>query len=165
MQRHDGGRWLVGVSGIVVVCLSSAACGEPAASFDVSGRLSPLADEVLGSGTCVYGDTRYHVDDEVVLRGADDVLLAVDRLHSRGHGFRPSSPGQRGVCDLAFDFHDIRPGDVGYQLTVGGSRRIVVSEGELRATDFQVIPRLHGHDDSPDFDVARAPGSSPQPKP
>jgi hypothetical protein len=146
------------------MCLSSAACGEPPATFDVNGRLSPGADEVSDKHTCLYGDTRYHVDDEVVLRGADNNLLAVDRLHSAGRGFRPTRPGQAGECDLAFTFHDVRPGDVGYQLTVGGSRRIVVSEAELRVADFQVIPRGHGNNESPDFDVPRPPDSNPQPK-
>ena len=153
-------RWLLVGAGIVAVCLSSAACSAPPATFDVDGKLASNADEVRDTGTCVFGDVRYHDGDEVVLRGADDILLAVDHLH-KGNNFHP---GQHGTCDMTFRFHDVRPGDVGYQLTVGSSRRIVLSEDQLRAPDFQVVPRGHNNDDAPDFQVG-APTSSQEPKP
>jgi hypothetical protein len=149
-------------SGIVAVCLPLASCSEPPTTFDVDGKLSPTADEVHDNGNCVFAGTTYHNDDEVVLRGADNILLAFSHL-KLGTGYRPSSAGQP-RCDMTFQLRDIRPGDVGYQLTVGSSRRIVMSEDQLRATDFQVTPRGRAKPDAPDFEVG-APSSSPQPKP
>jgi hypothetical protein len=161
VRRHDGSRWLLAGAGIVVVCLSPAACSAPPSTFGVSGKIGATADMVHPNGNCDFAGTTYHKGDEVVLWGADNTLLAIDHLVV-GPDTRP---GQPGVCDLTFKFDDIRPGDVGYQLTVGPSRKIVVTEDQLRAADFDVTPRGRANQDDPDIEVTAAPSSSPQPKP
>ncbi|MDT7764678.1 MAG: hypothetical protein QOC63_4098 [Mycobacterium sp.] len=163
MQRHHGWRWLLVGSGIVAVGLSSLACSAPPTTFSVHGKLGAAADSVHKNGSCDFNGTVYHNGDDVVLWGADNTLLAFSHL-SVGKPIRPSGPGQPGVCDLTFQFDDVRPGDAAYQLTVGSSRKMIVTEDQLRATDLQVIPG-RANKDEPDFTVTGAPSSSPQPKP
>ena len=138
----------------------AAACGSAPATFDVVGKVGGQADEVHNSGTCRFGDAWYHRGDDIVLWGADNTVLATDQL-VKGPATRP---GTDGVCDLTFHFGDVRPGDVGYQLTVGASRRIVITEAQLRANGFELIPRAHGNVDDPDIQVTAVPSSSSQSK-
>jgi hypothetical protein len=164
VQRHDGKRWLLGGSGIVAVGLSSAACSAPPTTFSVHGKLGPAADNVTKKGSCDFNGTVYHNGDDVVLWGADNTLLAFSHL-SVVKPIRASGPGQRGVCDLTFQLDDVRPGDAAYQLTVGASRKMLVTEDQLRATDFEVMPSVKGDADNPDIMATEAHDSSPQPKP
>jgi hypothetical protein len=124
------------------------------------GKISATADNVHPSGSCEFADTTYHHGDDVVLWGQDNTVLATDHLVV-GPDTRPGRPG---VCDLTFHFDNVRPGDIAYQLTVGSSRRIIVTEDQLRANGFELIPRAHGNDDDPDIKVTAAASSSSQSK-
>jgi hypothetical protein len=116
--------------------LSCAGCGT-AETFDVHGRLGGEADSVDGNGNCVFDTVIYEVGDDAVLRGADNTILSVDHL-KKGPDTRP---GTGGICDLAFQFSKLRPGDAAYQLTLGVSRPVIVTEQQLRAKELDVMPR------------------------
>lgn len=157
MQRHDEARWLLALSGTVMVCLTLAACRMPHSTMTVDGKIRTTAKMV--NGTCDFTDAAYHVGDEVVLRGADNTILAIDHLH-----LPDVKPPPGGACDLAFHFDKVRPDDAAYQLKVGSSRRIAVTEDQLGSKDFEVIPRGPSGNGDPDFKVIPTPSSSPQPR-
>lgn len=151
MKRSDRARRLVALSAAAVF-LTVAACGtHTTMAVDGQVRAAKKAD-----GTCDF-TTPYHVGDEVVLRGADNSILAIDHLRVAEHTSAEAS------CDLAFHFDKVRPDDVAYQLAVGTSRPIVVTEDELRTKDFMVVPRGASHPEDPDFKVIAPPSPSPEP--
>ncbi|MDT5366835.1 MAG: hypothetical protein QOC62_1266 [Mycobacterium sp.] len=88
------------------------------------------------NGNCLFNKTTYEVGDDVVLRGADNVIVATD--HPRKGPDSHSGPAN--VCDLTFQFDDVRPDDIAYQLTVDASRPIILSEQQLRDNGLEVIP-------------------------
>ncbi len=149
MHRRVGPKWLLIASCIAAAGLSSAACSEPTATFEVNGRLGGTADYVKDSGSCQYGNTWYHHDDDVVLWGADNTMLAAAHL-TKGSDTRA---GNGGVCDLRFQFHDVRPGDVAYQLSIGANPKIIVTEDQLHASSFTLIPRATADNDDPNIRV------------
>lgn len=171
MQSEVGSRWLLLGSAVAAVCLSSVACSEPTATFEVNGKIGGNADDVHDTGTCQYGNVWYHHDDDVVLWGADNTVLAADHLHV-GPDTRA---GPNGVCDLTFAFRDVRPGDVAYQLSIGANPKIIVTEDQLHASSFVLIPRAtkakvssagvpEPDNDDPNIRVITTPSSSPAPK-
>lgn len=161
MHSRGVSRWLLVGSGIAAVCILSAACSEPPATFEVKGKIGGTADNVHASGSCQYGDTWYHHGDDVVLWGFDNTVLAADHLVA-GPDTRPGAPG---VCDLTFHFNDVRPGDVAYQLSVGASRKIILTEDQLNTNGFELIPRATANNDDPDIRVITTESSTPGPKP
>ena len=161
MRRRVASRWLLVGSGIAAAVLSSAACSEPTATFEVNGKIGGTADDVHYSGTCKYGNTFYHHGDDVVLWGADNTVLAADHLQKGPE----TGVGKPGVCDLTFHFRDVRPGDIAYQLAIGANPKIIVTEDQLLASSFELIPRVTADNDDPNVRVITTPSANPGSKP
>ena len=69
------------------------------------------------------------------------------------------------MCDLTFHFRDVRPGDIAYQLAIGANPKIIVTEDQLLASSFELIPRVTADNDDPNVRVITTPSANPGSKP
>lgn len=133
------------------VCLTATGCGTHT-TMGVDGLVRAPKD---AGGKC--DSTQFKVGEDVVLRGADESIMAIDRLGAA----KDTAPD--GSCDFPFHFDKVKPDEAAYQLTVGSSRRVVVTEDQLRVKDFVVVQRGTTRSGDPVLKVIDQPSPSPEP--
>jgi hypothetical protein len=138
-QHSTLGQLLMGAAMVAVECTLLTACGSDNTTntFSVDGAVANTMVQVFENGKCKFPDASYEPGQSIVLRGADNTILATDRLKVGPD----QKVGGMGVCELTFHFDKVKAGQAGYQVTVGSGGPIVVTEHQLRDKVFAIRPR------------------------
>ena len=128
---------------VAATMLLPSGCGttseKQTETFTVQSALvTGSADDIYDDANrCAFYDGTLQTGDTVVLRGADNSILATSNLTPR----RFTNQGTSGACAFDFQLQDIKAGEAGYQLTVGDLGPVIVTEDQLRRKSFRVVPR------------------------
>lgn len=139
-QRAGMLRAVIMASGVLVLAgCGSQSHGTGEETFGVRGKLAGNTYfGVTNAGECTFVDGVYGPATPVVLRGADNQILASTTL-SVGDDQFPNEG--LALCSLKFNFDNVKKGETAYQITVGSVGPIVVTEHQLRDKDFNLQPR------------------------
>jgi hypothetical protein len=141
--------------GVAALCTLLTACGQEHSqkkvdTFDVYGQLTGNTTQVYENRDCVFPRATFRVGDQVVVRGAANQILATGTLRATGNVHMVGTPG---FCDMRFDVKNIPTGEAAYQVSVGSSGPVVVTEDKLRCKGTTVFSSasafdiLSGHTD------------------
>lgn len=140
-HRYEARRFFVAAVA-VGLAFSVAGCGTSksdadANTFSVDGMVIGNANESLADGKCVFPDASFEPGESIVLRGADNTIMATDQLKPESDHY----VGKMASCGLNFHFDKVKAGEAGYQLMIGSSGPIIATETQLRQKHFEIIPR------------------------
>ncbi|AEF40244.1 hypothetical protein [Hoyosella subflava] len=137
---------------LTAACISITGCGSVPAptpetdTFPTEGAFIGASGNLIstsGREACQFPDGRITTGDQVVLRGADNRVLALAELTPLpGFVKALQNSDQPFTCAWSFTFDAVPAGEAGYTRELTGFDSLVVSEADLRESPTVAVRGL-----------------------